>query len=65
MKYRNTKTGYEFETTCICNGADLELVEDEKTETEKKPASKRKSTVKKLCMNLSQRSKTSKHCTDH
>lgn len=47
MKYRNTKTGYEFETPCVCKGADLELVEDEKTETEKKPVSKRKSTVKK------------------
>ncbi len=30
MKYRNVKTGYEFETDCACKGEDLELVEDKK-----------------------------------
>lgn len=45
MKYRNTKTGYEFESECICNGPDIELVEEK--EADKKPATKKRTTVKK------------------
>jgi len=45
MKYRNTKTGYEFESDCICKGPDLELVEGK--EADKKPATKKRTTVKK------------------
>lgn len=29
MKYRNTRTGAEFESPCVCNGADWERVEVE------------------------------------
>ena len=45
MKYRNTKTGYEFESGCVCKGSDLELVEGK--EADKKPAPKKRTTVKK------------------
>lgn len=45
MKYRNTKTGYEFESECICKGPDIELVEEK--EADKKPATKKRTTVKK------------------
>lgn len=62
MKYRNTKTGYEFESDCACKGADLELVEGK--EADKKPATKKRTTVKKQCMNLSQGSQTLRPYTD-
>lgn len=45
MKYRNTKTGYEFESDCVCKGPDLELVEGK--EADKKPVTKRKASVRK------------------
>lgn len=45
MKYRNTKTGYEFESESICKGPDLELVEEK--EADKKPVAKKRTTVKK------------------
>lgn len=46
MKYRNTKTGYEFESESICKGPDIELVEEKEAE-DKKPATKKRTTVKK------------------
>jgi hypothetical protein len=48
MLYRNVKTGCEFESNCICKGADLELVEDKEKAAEKKtqPATKRKAVKK-------------------
>lgn len=45
MKYRNVKTGYEFESDCICKGQDLELVKEK--ETDEKPVTKKRTTVKK------------------
>lgn len=48
MLYRNVKTGCEFESNCICKGADLELVESKEKAAEKKTqtVTKRKVTKK-------------------
>ena len=46
MKYKNTKTGFVFETNAKCEGADYILIEDEQPKEEKK-APEKKTTKKK------------------
>ena len=49
MIYRNTLTGIEFESDCICSGKNLELVEPkaEKVEVVEPTPKKSKGTKKK------------------
>lgn len=47
MIYRNTLTGIEFESDCICSGKNLELVETEAKKAEAEPMPKKSKGTKK------------------
>lgn len=47
MIYRNTLTGIEFESDCICSGKNIELVEPKAEAKEAEPMPKKSKGTKK------------------